>query len=75
MLNTVSSLVDSPWVFALVALSVLLDVFLPVLPSGVLLASINSNDPGRIAAMLRRALARWEKLPRRDRLLAKALPT
>jgi hypothetical protein len=40
-------------------------------PSGVLLASINSNDPGRIAAMLRRALARWEKLPRGDRLLAK----
>jgi hypothetical protein len=40
-------------------------------PSGVLLASVNSNDPGRIAAMLRRALARWEKLPRRDRLLPK----
>jgi hypothetical protein len=40
-------------------------------PSGVLLASINSNDPGRIAAMLRRALARWEKLPRKDRLLPK----
>jgi hypothetical protein len=40
-------------------------------PSGVLLASINSNDPGRIAALLRRALARWEKLPRKDRLLPK----
>nr|WP_202447060.1 VTT domain-containing protein [Streptomyces sp. SID5468] len=34
-----TALVDSPWAFALVALSVLLDVFLPVLPSGVLLTS------------------------------------
>ncbi|MEU1625278.1 VTT domain-containing protein [Streptomyces sp. NPDC020096] len=39
MLGGVSSLVDSPWVLALVGLSVLLDVFLPVLPSGVLLIS------------------------------------
>ena len=38
-------------------------------PSGVLLASLNSNDPRRIAAMLQRALARWEKLSRRERLL------
>ncbi|MGP2441382.1 DedA family protein [Streptomyces sp. JW3] len=30
------SLVSSPWIYAFVALSVLLDVFLPVLPSGVL---------------------------------------
>ena len=30
---------DSPWILAFVALSVLLDVFLPVLPSGVLLIS------------------------------------
>ncbi|MEV6057612.1 VTT domain-containing protein [Streptomyces sp. NPDC052107] len=34
-----SSLIGSPWAFAIVALSVLLDVFLPVLPSGVLLIS------------------------------------
>jgi hypothetical protein len=38
-------------------------------PSGVLLASLNSNDPRRIAAMLERALARWGKLPRDKRLL------
>jgi hypothetical protein len=38
-------------------------------PSGVLLASINSNDPGRIAGMLQRALDRWEKLSRDERLL------
>ncbi|AMW10214.1 hypothetical protein A4E84_12250 [Streptomyces qaidamensis] len=29
-------LIGSPWIYAVVALSVLLDVFLPVLPSGVL---------------------------------------
>jgi hypothetical protein len=39
-------------------------------PSGVLLASINSNDPRRVARVLRAALAAWEKLPRADRLLA-----
>jgi hypothetical protein len=37
-------------------------------PSGVLLASINSNDPARIADMLERALAKWEKLGRAERL-------
>jgi membrane protein DedA with SNARE-associated domain len=39
VLGNVSSLVDSPWILAFVTLSVLLDVFLPVLPSGVLLIS------------------------------------
>ncbi|CAL9438086.1 hypothetical protein SUDANB108_02185 [Streptomyces sp. enrichment culture] len=36
MLEQVGSLVGGPWIYAVVALSVLLDVFLPVLPSGVL---------------------------------------
>ncbi|MFJ7154498.1 DedA family protein [Streptomyces sp. NPDC101118] len=36
MLETVGPLTASPWIYALVAVSVLLDVFLPVLPSGVL---------------------------------------
>ncbi|MDI5961552.1 VTT domain-containing protein [Streptomyces sp. SL13] len=35
----VNSLVGTPWVFVLVGLSVLLDVFVPVLPSGILLIS------------------------------------
>jgi membrane protein DedA with SNARE-associated domain len=34
--ESVVLLASSPWVYAMVALSVLLDVFLPVLPSGVL---------------------------------------
>ena len=36
MLESLGSLTGSPWIYALVALSVLLDVFVPVLPSGVL---------------------------------------
>ncbi|CAL9437389.1 DedA family protein [Streptomyces sp. NPDC058947] len=36
MLEQVGSLIGGPWIYAVVALSVLLDVFLPVLPSGVL---------------------------------------
>ncbi|MBM7438711.1 DedA family protein [Streptomyces sp. HB132] len=36
MLESVGALTGSPWIYAVVALSVLLDVFLPVLPSGVL---------------------------------------
>ncbi|MFJ3924220.1 DedA family protein [Streptomyces sp. NPDC090022] len=36
MFETVGSLTTSPWIYAMVAVSVVLDVFLPVLPSGVL---------------------------------------
>jgi membrane protein DedA with SNARE-associated domain len=36
VLESIGSLTGSPWIYAAVALSVLLDVFLPVLPSGVL---------------------------------------
>ncbi|MCD9872663.1 DedA family protein [Streptomyces guryensis] len=36
MLESMGSLTGSPWIYAMVALSVLLDVFVPVLPSGVL---------------------------------------
>ncbi|MEV5338994.1 VTT domain-containing protein [Streptomyces sp. NPDC052676] len=36
MLETVGSLTGSPWIYAVVAVSILFDVFLPVLPSGVL---------------------------------------
>lgn len=49
MLQGLGSLFDWPWIYALVALSVLLDVFLPVLPSGVLVisaANAGSSAPG-----------------------------
>ncbi|GAA3717652.1 DedA family protein [Streptomyces tremellae] len=39
MLESLGSLASSPWIYAVVALSVLLDVFLPVLPSGVLVVT------------------------------------
>jgi hypothetical protein len=37
---------------------------------GRLLASINHNDPTRVAAMLKQALAAWEALPRAERVPA-----
>ncbi|SEF49961.1 membrane protein DedA, SNARE-associated domain [Actinacidiphila yanglinensis] len=39
MLHHMGSLFDWPWIYVLVGLSVLLDVFVPVLPSGVLVIS------------------------------------
>ena len=39
MPHGVGSLFDWPWIYLLVALSVILDVFVPVLPSGVLVVS------------------------------------
>jgi len=36
VLENLGSLTGSPWIYAMVALSVLLDVFVPLLPSGVL---------------------------------------
>jgi hypothetical protein len=40
-----------------------------VTPSGVLLGSLNSNEPERVAGMLRRALDKWQTLSREERLL------
>jgi hypothetical protein len=40
-----------------------------VTPSGMLLGSINSNDPKRIADLLQKSLAKWETLKRDERLL------
>jgi hypothetical protein len=40
-----------------------------VSPSGVLLGSVNSNDPKRIADLLELSLAKWGTLTREERLL------
>src|SRR4051794_5955798 len=40
-----------------------------VSPSGVLLGSVNSNDPKRIVDLLEKSLAKWETLTREERLL------
>jgi len=37
-------------------------------PSGVMLASINANDPKRVADMLRRALDKWNSLSEKERM-------
>jgi hypothetical protein len=39
-----------------------------VTPSGVLLESINTTQPGHMRAFLERALTRWEATPRKERL-------
>ncbi|MBP0460310.1 DedA family protein [Streptomyces montanisoli] len=39
MLESLGPLASSPWIYAVVALSVLLDVFVPVLPSGVIVVT------------------------------------
>jgi membrane protein DedA with SNARE-associated domain len=49
VLQGLDSLFDWPWIYVLVALSVLLDVFVPVLPSGMLVisaATAGSTAPG-----------------------------
>jgi hypothetical protein len=39
-------------------------------PSGVMLASVNTNDPKRMADMLRAALAKWNSMSESERMLA-----
>lgn len=50
-LESVGSLTASPWIYGVVALSVLLDVFVPVLPSGVLvIMAATAAAAGPVAA-------------------------
>ncbi|MEU8291825.1 VTT domain-containing protein [Streptomyces pseudogriseolus] len=87
-MESVGSLVGSPWIYAVVALSVLLDVFLPVLPSGVLVitaaaASTAAYVPDILVLTLCAATASvlgdlvayrlaWRGGPRLDRALARS---
>ncbi|CAL9313344.1 DedA family protein [Streptomyces sp. SudanB182_2057] len=50
MWESVGSLAAGPWIYAVVAVSVLLDVFLPVLPSGVLVITAGTAAAGTGAA-------------------------
>ncbi|GAA2452878.1 DedA family protein [Streptomyces mauvecolor] len=50
MLESVGALTSSPWIYAVVTLSVLLDVFLPVLPSGVLVITAATTAAGSAGA-------------------------
>ncbi|AXK34916.1 hypothetical protein DVA86_21990 [Streptomyces armeniacus] len=50
MPEALGSVIGTPWIYALIALSVLLDVFLPVLPSGVLVIAAATAVAGTTAA-------------------------
>lgn len=43
-------------------------------PSGLFLASVNTNDPKQMAAMLERALEKWKTLSREERLRSNETP-
>ncbi|GHF43645.1 MULTISPECIES: DedA family protein [Streptomyces] len=49
MLEQLGALADTPWIYVIVGLSVLLDVFLPVLPSGVLVITAATTAAGSAA--------------------------
>ncbi|KUJ37277.1 hypothetical protein ACZ90_70200 [Streptomyces albus subsp. albus] len=49
MLEHVGSLTNTPWIYALIGLSVVLDVFVPVLPSGVLVITAATTAAGTTA--------------------------
>ncbi|MGP4001193.1 DedA family protein, partial [Streptomyces sp. 8N706] len=46
MLDNLGSLTSAPWIYVIVGISVLLDVFLPVLPSGVLVIAAATAAAG-----------------------------
>ncbi|MFB7245020.1 hypothetical protein CW362_29915 [Streptomyces populi] len=50
MLESLGSLTGSPWIYAVIAVSILLDVFLPVLPSGVLVITAATAAAGSATA-------------------------
>jgi len=47
--ETLGDLIHAPWVYVLIGLSVLLDIFLPVLPSGVIVIAAAGAAAGRTA--------------------------
>ncbi|MBB5121170.1 membrane protein [Streptomyces eurocidicus] len=49
MLEQLGALAGSPWIYVIVGLSVLLDVFLPVLPSGLLVVTAATAAAGSAA--------------------------
>jgi membrane protein DedA with SNARE-associated domain len=50
VLESVGSLTGSPWIYAVVVVSIVLDVFLPVLPSGVLVITAATAAAGSATA-------------------------
>lgn len=50
MLDILGSVTGSPWIYGVIAVSVVLDVFVPVLPSGVLVVTAATAVAGTTAA-------------------------
>ncbi|MEU3875278.1 MULTISPECIES: VTT domain-containing protein [Streptomyces] len=57
MLEQLGALAGTPWIYVIVAVSVLLDVFLPVLPSGVLVIAAATAAAGSAAGAVGEATA------------------
>ncbi|WP_405688195.1 DedA family protein [Streptomyces sp. NBC_00057] len=71
MLESVGALTGSPWIYAVVAVSVLLDVFVPVLPSGVLvIAAATAAAGSTTVAGAASATSAAEQVPEVPSLLA-----
>ncbi|GHF34336.1 membrane protein [Streptomyces mashuensis] len=58
MLELLGALAETPWIYVIVGLSVLLDVFLPVLPSGVLVIAAATAAAGSAAGAVGGAAVR-----------------
>lgn len=52
MLETLGTLIYAPWIYVLIVLSILLDVFVPLLPSGFLVITAATAAAGTTAADL-----------------------
>ncbi|MFF3733048.1 DedA family protein [Streptomyces sp. NPDC002476] len=70
MLESVAALTGSPWIYAVVAVSVLLDVFLPVLPSGVLVITAATAATAGSTTVASTAARAAEQVPEVPSLLA-----
>ncbi|MFC0600870.1 DedA family protein [Streptomyces palmae] len=62
MLEHVGSLTNTPWIYALIGLSVVLDVFVPVLPSGVLVVTAATAAAGTTADVVGAARAQADSV-------------
>ncbi|MEU0991903.1 VTT domain-containing protein [Streptomyces sp. NPDC005953] len=63
MLESLGFLTGSPWIYAIIGLSVLLDVFLPVLPSGVLVIAAATAAAAAGSTTATKVAGAAEKVP------------
>lgn len=62
MPEALGSFVGTPWIYAVIALSVLLDVFVPLLPSGVLVIAAATAAAGTTAAEAARGTTHFAEM-------------